>query len=27
MKLGDALQARNVAPHIYQSSSEARKAL
>ncbi len=27
MKLGDALQARNVAPHIYESSSEARKAL
>jgi propionate CoA-transferase len=27
MKLGDALQQRDVAPHIYESSEEARKAL
>jgi propionate CoA-transferase len=27
MKLGDALQKRDVAPHIYESSEEARKAL
>ena len=27
MKLGDALQARNVAPHIYESAADARKAL
>lgn len=27
MKLGDALQKRDVAPHIYESSSEARQAL
>ena len=27
MKLGDALQQRNVAAHIYESSAEARKAL
>ncbi len=27
MKLGEALQRRNLAPHIYESSEEARKAL
>jgi propionate CoA-transferase len=27
MKLGDALQKRAVAPHIYESSTEARQAL
>ena len=27
MKLGDALKIRDVAPHIYESSAEARKAL
>jgi propionate CoA-transferase len=27
MKLGDALQRRDVAPHIYESSQEARQAL
>jgi propionate CoA-transferase len=27
MKLGDAMQKRNLAPHIYESSAEARKAL
>jgi propionate CoA-transferase len=27
MKLGDALQQRELAPHIYESSEEARKAL
>jgi propionate CoA-transferase len=27
MKLGDALKKRDVAPHIYESSSEARRAL
>jgi propionate CoA-transferase len=27
MKLGDALQRRDVAPHIYESSEEARQAL
>jgi propionate CoA-transferase len=27
MKLGDALQKRDVAPHIYESSAEARQAL
>ncbi|MFP4347929.1 MAG: acyl CoA:acetate/3-ketoacid CoA transferase [Thermodesulfobacteriota bacterium] len=27
MKLGDALQRRNVSPHIYQTREEARKAL
>ena len=27
MKLGDALQKRDVAPHIYESSKEARQAL
>ena len=27
MKLGDALQKRDVAPHIYESSQEARQAL
>ena len=27
VKLGDALQKRNVAPHIYESGEEARKAL
>jgi propionate CoA-transferase len=27
MKLGDALQQRNVSPHIYQTREEARKAL
>ncbi len=27
MKLGEALQKRNVAPHIYESSEEARQAL
>ncbi len=27
MKLGDALRERNVAPHIYESQEEARKAL
>ena len=27
MKLGDALRKRDVAPHIYESSSEARQAL
>lgn len=27
MKLGDALKKRNVAPHIYESSEEARRAL
>jgi propionate CoA-transferase len=27
MKLGDALQKRDVAPHIYESSSEARRVL
>jgi len=27
MKLGDALQKRNLAPHIYESQQEARKAL
>ena len=27
MKLGDALQRRDVAPHIYESSKEARQAL
>ncbi len=27
MKLGDALKRRDVAPHIYESSQEARKAL
>jgi propionate CoA-transferase len=27
MKLGDAMQKRNLAPHIYESSTEARKAL
>jgi propionate CoA-transferase len=27
MKLGDALQKRDVAPHIYESSQEARRAL
>ena len=27
MKLGDALQQRDVAPHIYESSEEARRAL
>jgi propionate CoA-transferase len=27
VKLGDAMQKRNVAPHIYESSREARKAL
>jgi len=27
MKLGDALKRRNVAPHIYESSDEARQAL
>jgi propionate CoA-transferase len=27
MKLGDALTTRGVAPHIYESREEARKAL
>ncbi len=27
LKLGDALQKRNLAPHIYETSEEARKAL
>ena len=27
MKLGDALEKRDVAPHIYESSQEARQAL
>ena len=27
VKLGDAMQKRNVAPHIYESSQEAKKAL
>ena len=27
MKLGDALKKRDVAPHIYENSDEARKAL
>jgi hypothetical protein len=27
MKLGDALARRNVAPHIYESGSEAEQAL
>jgi hypothetical protein len=27
MKLEDALQKRDVAPHIYESSEEARNAL
>ena len=27
MKLGDALKRRDVAPHIYESSKEARQAL
>jgi propionate CoA-transferase len=27
MKLGNALQRRDVAPHIYESSAEARQAL
>jgi propionate CoA-transferase len=27
MKLGDALQKRDVAPHIYESREEARQAL
>ncbi len=27
MKIGDALAKRNVAPHIYESQSEAREAL
>jgi len=27
MKLGDALKKRDVAPHIYESGEEARKAL
>jgi hypothetical protein len=27
MKLGDALQKRDVAPHIYESGAEARRAL
>jgi propionate CoA-transferase len=27
MKLGDALQKRELAPHIYESGEEARKAL
>jgi hypothetical protein len=27
MKLGDALQQRDVAPHIYESREEARQAL
>ena len=27
MKLGDALEKRSVAPHIYESSEEARRAL
>jgi len=27
MKLGDALQKRNVAPHIYETREEAQKAL
>jgi len=27
MKLGDAMQKRNLAPHIYESSEEARRAL
>jgi hypothetical protein len=27
MKLGGALQERNVAPHIYKSSEEASRAL
>jgi propionate CoA-transferase len=27
MKLGDALKRRDVAPHIYESSDEARQAL
>ena len=27
MKLGDALKSRDLTPHIYESSAEARKAL
>jgi hypothetical protein len=27
MKLGDALEKRGVAPHIYESASEAEKLL
>jgi len=27
MKLGESLEKRNVAPHIYESREEARKAL
>jgi len=27
MKLGDELEKRGVAPHIYESKEEARKAL
>jgi len=27
MKIGDALNRRNVAPHIYESRAEARRAL
>jgi propionate CoA-transferase len=27
MKLGEALEQRDVAPHIYENSEEARKAL
>jgi propionate CoA-transferase len=27
MKLGDALKKRNVAPHIYESGAEVRRAL
>jgi len=27
MKLGDALKKRNVAPHIFESSEEVKKAL